>query len=357
MSNRADTCPAQDNPSVAVQTSPAASASSRSTSDCPNQLDVPPTASITKLGQQIELFAQAVERFKQERAIPLTSVAASVGDSHGLDDIPSLGHQIDLFAQAVDRFKEERVFASNSIASQKQRPEIDPPNQSDLNKVPFKRILVIEKECIRSAQDVLGYARLNQHRLTRLNDALNSELTDLREENRRLQEALNTCVRGTNSIFSTPSSGERDMDVSYTPLYGNFNLPTTMEHEDETDSLNGFKFLAFGPLTRSGLDNSSMDIQPSVHSPPIVFSGIIHEQLSSEQVTEVWGDRGGRKSPSQIPLPLSPDDPPSAVEAAQARMADVERELDITRREMARKQAELKDIKDLVESLWIPVGQ
>lgn len=142
--------------------------------------------------------------------------------------------------------------------------------------------------------------------------------------------------------------------MSCTPIYGAFELPTTLEHDDETDSLAGFTFLSFGPSSRGGLYNSSIDVQVSTWSPLPASLGITHEDSSSEQ-REAGDNPTGRTSmdpsPSQVPLPLSPDDPPSPSEEARARLVDVERELNVARTELGSKEAELKEARELVKAL------
>lgn len=146
--NHADAHSEYDPPSVAVQTSPVPSPLGGHSTPTFHEWGIRQPQIISNLGHQIDVFAQAVDDFKQERAISLTSIAAS---NHHMEmpNTSALSYQIDLFAQAVDKLKEERAILSKSVASPDHQPEADPAGQDEPDKTPFGRVLAIEKECIR----------------------------------------------------------------------------------------------------------------------------------------------------------------------------------------------------------------
>lgn len=147
------------------------------------------------------------------------------------------------------------------------------------------------------------------------------------------------------------------MELSTTPVHDLFDL--AQDHSDETDSLAGFTFLAFGPSQHHVPRNSSTDAQPSA-SPPHISTGIMREECSehwpwerNSSIREEQGDdlRTSTLSPSQIALPDSPEEPTSPASKTRARITEIERELQIARATLEVKDAELRRVTELVEKL------
>jgi hypothetical protein len=149
------------------------------------------------------------------------------------------------------------------------------------------------------------------------------------------------------------------MELSVTPLHDPFDLP--QDHSDETDSLAGFTFLAFGPSQHHGLGNVSIDAQPSSAGPLHVSAGsaTAREEQSSEpweRKSTVREERGDdlhtfALSPSQIALPDSPEEPASPASRTRARITEIEHELQMARATLEVKDAELRRVTELVGKL------
>jgi hypothetical protein len=205
------------------------------------------------------------------------------------------------------------------------------------------------------------------------------ELRILREDNNRLREGLTQSKPSrmeydqSSSLTSSSdeflpsraaSEGERDMDISETPLYNLHHLPSLREHEDETDSLAIFTFPSSWTSPPAIILNSSTHVEPPSEGVQTVVSSKSNSESEGQKPEPLQESSNWERvshdadeetitplSPAQIPLPVSPELSPPPSTRAEARLFEIERELEVAKRELMAKDAELQQTRDTLQNL------
>ena len=213
------------------------------------------------------------------------------------------------------------------------------------------------------------FCRLLIHfaRLTRVNERLERELSELRAaigaspaskgssisfiRSPALQPPTLPLV--SPSAFSVRSSGERDMDISSTPLH----FPSTLPDEEDRDRnhLSDFEFF-LGHAQPPAPNNSSMNVELSGNN-------TIHPNSQSGETKHP--DRPSSAPPdtddthpsallspfqlsASLPSRSKSVEPPSGY---QERVLEIQRELDIVNEDLATKNKDLNELRELANRL------
>jgi len=208
-------------------------------------------------------------------------------------------------------------------------------------------------------------ALINCPRLTRINERLERELSELR--------AIASSVSGASPIsfirsptpqspalptvspgdFSVRSSGERDMDISSTPLHFPSALPH--EHQDH-DRLSDFEFY-LGHTQPPAPNNSSMNAEPSGNDPTHPNSEGAGISRSTDRPSSAPPDIDN----THLSILLSPCQPSGSLpprsksveprSGRQERIREIQQELDIANEDLATKNKNLDDLREQVNCL------
>ncbi|KAF9646528.1 hypothetical protein BDM02DRAFT_3188740 [Thelephora ganbajun] len=274
------------------------------------------TNSIEDLRVHVELLSDAINGFEKERR-STQGILESRKPTDTRSDPPPANPPSALDGSGVLPIPNSPPQCQLPPEPPSSRP---PPNKSQSD---FRHVLRVEHECIR---------------LTRINERLERELSELR--------AFASPVSRTGSIsfirspahrspalpvvspssFSVRSSGERDMDISSTPLYFSSTLPD----EDRDHNRPDFEF-PLGNTQPPAPSNSSMNVEPSGNDS-------MHSN-SQEAGTSHIKDR-----PSSVP-PEIDDTRPSE------RILEFQREPDIASEGPATKNEDLTALWELVGRL------
>ena len=155
------------------------------------------------------------------------------------------------------------------------------------------------------------------------------------------------------SGFSIRSSGERDMDISSTPLHFSSTLPD--EEDRGHNRLSDFEFF-LGHTQPPAPSNSSMDAEPSGNNPthPSSRGGTGHPTNRPASAPPNIDDT---HPPALLsPFQLSTSLPPRSESAEprsrrQERMPEIQRELDIINEDLVTKNKDLNELRELVNRL------
>jgi len=199
-------------------------------------------------------------------------------------------------------------------------------------------------------------------RLTRINERLERELSELRAVvvlSPASKVSPVSFIRSpplptvSPSGFSVRSSGERDMDISSTPLH----LPSTLPDEEDQahNHLSDFEFF-LGHTQPPAPDNSSMNAEPSGNGPthPDSEGGISRStNRPSSAPPDIDDTRpSALLSPFQLAVSLPPRS--RSVEprpGSQERMVEIQRELDMVNEDLVTKDKNLNELRELVDRL------
>ena len=211
------------------------------------------------------------------------------------------------------------------------------------------------------------YCPLNyRSRLTRINERLERELSELRaivDASPASKVSSISFIRSpalrspalptvSPSGFSVRSSGERDMDISSTPLHLSSTLPDEEGHAH--NHLSDFEFF-LGQTQPPAPDNSSMNAEPSRNEPTHSNSQESGINRSANRPSSAPPDDTHPPvllSPFQLSTSLPPRsrsvEPPSR---RQERMLEIQRELDTVNEDLVAKNKDLGELRELVNRL------
>ena len=216
------------------------------------------------------------------------------------------------------------------------------------------------------APSILCRSLIYRSRLTRINERLERELSELRaivEASPASKISSISFIRSpallspalpaiSPSGFSFRSSGERDMDISSTPLH----LPSTLPDEEcqPHNHLSDFEFF-LGHTQPPAPDNSSMNAEPSRDEPTHTNPQEGGISRSANRPSSAPPDD---THPSVLlsPFQLSTSLPPRSrsVEprsGRQERMLEIQRELDTVNDDLVAKNKDLDELRELVNRL------
>ena len=205
-------------------------------------------------------------------------------------------------------------------------------------------------------------------RLTRINERLERDLSELRaivDASPASKISSISFIRSpalpspalptvSPSGFSVRSSGERDMDISSTPLH----LPSTLSDEEGQahNHLSDFEFF-LGPTQPPSPNNSSMNAEPSGNEPTHPDSQEGGISRSANRPSSAPPDIDDTHPSALLsPFQLSTSLPPRSrsVEPRserQERILEIQRELDTVNDDLVTKNKDLNELRELVHRL------
>jgi len=254
----------------------------------------------------------------------------------------------------------------NAGHSHNHLPENDRPTNPSLN---FNTFFALKTSA--SGEDtppISPRTLIHYSRLTHMNERLERELSELRAIINASPASDTSSILFSRSPalpspalpavspsgFSVRSSGERDMEISSTPLH----LPSTLPDEEDNDRnhLSDFDFF-LGQSQPPVANNSSMNAEPSGSDPIHPNSQEGGNNCSTNRPSSAPPDIDDTR-PSVLLSPFQPSAslPPrsKSVEPRsryQERMLQIQRELDIVNEDLASKNKDLNELRELASRL------
>ena len=259
---------------------------------------------------------------------------------------------------------DDRISPTPHPPPEYQLPPEPQPSSPKKTQPDFQHILRLERECVRWEHPslLLPCSHLSP-RLMRANERLERELSELRRtvtspvsrassisfirSPASRSPALPTV---SPSAFSVRSSGERDMDISSTPLHRTSAFPDEGHNHNH---LSDFE-LFLGQTGPPAPESSSMNAESSGSDPAHHNSQDGGNRDSTNRPSSAPPDIDDAHRPALLsPFRLSTSLPPrsKSIEprsGGQERIREIQRELDVANEDLASKNEDLNELRGVV---------